>query len=490
MALIKVEHLTFGYNNENIFEDVNLNIDTNWKLGFTGRNGRGKTTFMNLLLGKYEYSGKIISDIEFEYFPYEVSEKSDLVINIAKSICCDIQDWQLNKEFAQLSLNEDTLYRVFNTLSNGEQTKVLLAILFLKGNKFLLIDEPTNYLDLEARFIVSEYLKKKKGFILISHDRLFLDNTVEYILAINKSNIEIQKGNFSSWYLNKKQQDNYEISSNIKLKKEIKRLSSASKQKENWSDKVERSKYRTTNSGGSLDKGYIGHKSAKMMKLAKNIENRRDNLIDEKRSLLKNIEESEDLKMFPIAYHSNKLLEFENVSISYDGKVICNKISFSVYNKDRILISGKNGSGKSSILKLVLGLNNNYEGNIIKNPNLKISYIEQNTDNLQGTLKEYIINNNINEVLFKTILRKLDLKANDFDTKINEYSQGMKKKILIAKSLCEEANLYIWDEPLNYIDVISRIQIENVILEYKPTMIFVEHDKSFCEKIATKTIAL
>ena len=484
MALIKVEHLIFGFDEINLFNDVNLNIDTNWKLGLIGRNGKGKTTFFKLLLGKYEYQGKIISDNNFEYFPYSV-DKNELVINIAYQICPNIYEWQLIKEFNLLKLKDDILYCYFSNLSNGEQTKILLALLFLKENNFLLIDEPTNYLDLEGRKIVSQYLNAKSGFILISHDREFLDNTIDHVLAINKNNIELVKGNFSSWYYNKELQDNYEIDKNNKLKKEIKRLQDTAKQKANWSDKIEKTKYGNSH----VDKGYIGHKSAKMMQLAKNLENRQIKLINDKKSLLQNIEEISDLKMFPLNYHNQVLLRIENLNLNYNKEIFTN-LNFTVESKERILIKGLNGSGKSSLLKIIVGHLDNYKGKLIKNENLKISYIPQSTDFLEGTLTKFISENNIDETLFKTILIKLGFQRLDFLKPIDNYSMGMKKKILLAKSLSEQAHLYIWDEPLNYIDVISRIQIEKVILGYQPTMIFVEHDQKFCDNVATKIIEI
>ena len=184
------------------------------------------------------------------------------------------------KEVSLLDIDDDVLYRQFNTLSKGEQTKALLAAMFLKENSFLLIDEPTNHLDAEGRKKLSSYLAKKKGFILISHDRAFLDNCIDHILAINKTNIEIQRGNFSSWWRNKELQDSFELSENEKLKKDIYRLSSSAKRTTRWSDSVESSKHGTTNSGSKLDKGYVGHKAAKMMKRAKNIESRQQDMID------------------------------------------------------------------------------------------------------------------------------------------------------------------------------------------------------------------
>ena len=202
MSMIKVSNLTFNYDNHpvNIFEDVSFIIDTNWKLGFVGRNGKGKTTFLNLLLGKYEYSGSIIADVAFDYFPFEVPNKKLNSYEIAEKYCNNYEQWKFEREVSLLDMNDEILNRPFDTLSKGEQTKVLLAILFLKENNFLLIDEPTNHLDIEARKAVSNYLNKKKGFILVSHDKIFLDNCVDHILAINRNDIKIEKGNFSSWY--------------------------------------------------------------------------------------------------------------------------------------------------------------------------------------------------------------------------------------------------------------------------------------------------
>ncbi|WP_278382387.1 ATP-binding cassette domain-containing protein, partial [Clostridium tyrobutyricum] len=284
MSLINVTNLTFGYDGsyDNIFENVSFQLDSDWKLGFTGRNGRGKTTFLNLLLGKYEYKGNISANVDFEYFPFKVENKENITLDVIGDILPNYIHWKLMRELSLLEVSEDVLYRPFHLLSNGEQTKVMLAVLFLKENSFLLIDEPTNHLDIKARKIVGDYLNTKKGFILVSHDRNFLDNCVDHILSINKTNIEVQKGNFSSWLENKKRQDDFEIAENAKLKKDISRLSKSIRQTDTWSGKVEKTKHGTKNSGSKVDKGYIGHKSAKMMKRSKTIEKRQQSAFDKK----------------------------------------------------------------------------------------------------------------------------------------------------------------------------------------------------------------
>lgn len=492
MSLIKVTNLTFAYDGsyDNIFEDVSFQIDTDWKLGFTGRNGRGKTTFMNLLQGKYEYSGHISGDVGFEYFPFQIKNPEYLTLDVVSEIFPDYVNWELMRELNLLKVSEDVLYRPFESLSNGEQTKVMLATLFLKENRFLLIDEPTNHLDMEGRKIVSDYLAGKSGFILVSHDRAFLDNCVDHILSINKMNIEIQKGNFSDWWENKQLQDNYELADNDKLKKDIKRLSEAAKRTNNWSHEVEKTKNGTRNSGSKVDKGYVGHKAAKMMKRSKSMEQRQQSAIDEKSKLLKNIETAESLKITQLTFHNSRLAQLERVSIFYGEKAVCEDISFTIEQGERIALSGKNGSGKSSIMKLICGEEISYTGTLRIGSQLKISYVNQDTSHLQGNLTDYARSEGIDESLFKAILRKLDFSRIQFEKDMAAFSGGQKKKVLIARSLCEQAHLLVWDEPLNFIDVISRMQIEVLLLQYAPTILFVEHDREFCDRIATKIVEL
>ncbi|HIW34161.1 MAG TPA: ATP-binding cassette domain-containing protein, partial [Candidatus Paenibacillus intestinavium] len=308
--------------------------------------------------------------------------------------------------------------------------------------------------------------------------------------SVNKTNIEIQKGNFSSWWENKSRQDNFELAENEKLRRDINRLSQSAKRTGDWSHEVEKTKNGTRNSGSKLDKGYVGHKAAKMMKRSKSIEQRQHSAIEEKSKLLKNIENSENLELSHLTFHKHRLAELDHVSIYYDEKLVCSDISFTIEQGERIALSGINGSGKSSIIKLMCGEDIHYTGNLKKDNQLKISYVSQDTSHLKGNLSNFAADNGIDESIFKAMLRKLDFSRLQFEKDISTFSGGQKKKVLIAKSISEQAHLLVWDEPLNFIDVISRMQIESLLLEYAPTILFVEHDREFCENVATKNIAL
>lgn len=486
MSMIRVEHLTFSYPSsyDNIFEDVTFQLDTDWKLGFVGRNGRGKTTFLRLLQGEYAYSGKIHSPVRFDYFPYSVSDKSALTGDILRAVSPQAEEWELLRELSYLAVDAEVLSRPFETLSNGEQTKVLLASLFLREGNFLLIDEPTNHLDLAAREMVSAYLRRKKGFILVSHDRRFLDGCVDHILSLNRASIDVQSGNFSSWMRNFERQQEYELAQNEKLQKDMKRLQQAARRTAAWSDRAE------TEKTGAYDKGYIGHKAAKVMKRAKAIEARQQQAIEQKAELLKDRETAEPLKLSPLRHHADTLAAFSEVAVRYGEKQVCEPVSFPVRQGDRIVLSGRNGSGKSSLLKLLLGQPIEHTGSLSVASGLVISYVPQDTSHLRGDLSAFAEAEHIDESLFKAILRKMDFERVQFEKDMADLSGGQKKKVLLAKSLCEQAHLYVWDEPLNFIDIYSRMQIERLLREFAPTMVFVEHDGAFRDAIATKTVFL
>ena len=486
MSMIRVENLTFYYPSsfDPVFENANFQIDTEWNLGLIGRNGRGKTTLLKILLGEYEYSGRIVSSVLFDYFPFPVSDKTQMTDDILTEICPNVPRWELMRELSYLKVEEDVLWRPFETLSNGEQTKVLLAALFLKEGNFLLIDEPTNHLDIRARRQLADYLKRKKGYLLVSHDRYLLDECTDHILSLNRTDIEVQSGNFSSWMENFERQQKFERNQNERLRKDIRRLKESARQSEGWSNQVEASKI------GAADKGYVGHKAAKMMKRSKAAQARQEKALIEKSKLLKNEESVDLLKMNPLSYHSNTLVSFSDTAIIYDQKQICDPVTFKVEQGERVIIDGKNGSGKSSLLKVLLNYPIEHTGKVETGSGVIISYVPQDTSDLEGTLTEFANQHKVEESLFKTVLRKMDFERIQFEKNMREFSEGQKKKVLLAKSLCESAHLYVWDEPLNYMDVYSRMQIEQLILHFSPTMLLVEHDVIFGDRVATRRVRI
>ncbi len=506
MAQIRVNNLTFYYEGsfDNIFENISFSIDTNWKLGFIGRNGKGKTTFLNLLLGKYVYTGSIDTTATFDYFPYQVDEQQMQLpaAEFMEELKDGCEPWRVICELAGLGEDAEILYRPFRTLSPGERTKVLLAILFSGENEFLLIDEPTNHLDREAREIVKRYLVLKKGFILVSHDRDLLDACIDHCLVLNRSSIEVQSGNFSVWWENKQRKDRFAIAENEKHQKEIQTLKQAAARASEWADQNERTKIGfdpIKEHDRSRDtRSYIGAKTKKMQRKVKQMERRIGREIEEKEGLLQDLETSVDLKLVQLSHHKNTLVRIKDYGLSYGDYPVFKGLTFTVDQGERIALSGKNGSGKSSLINMILQksilhdheMEINEEGLCETASGLVISYVGQDASGLKGDIETYCREHGLDKSLFCAILRQLDFERVQFLKNMEDYSEGQKKKILLATSLLTPAHLYIWDEPLNYIDVFSRMQIEKLLLEYQPTMLFVEHDVRFSEKIATKTVEL
>lgn len=369
----------------------------------------------------------------------------------------------------------------------------MLVGLFLRRNSFLLIDEPTDHLDSNGRRILGQYMSRKKGFIIVSHDRMLLDECTDHILSIDRCGISLQKGNYSDWQRSKDMQDSFEFAMNEKLKKDIKHLEAAARRTAEWSDKAERAKIGfdpVKVEKSTSRRPYEAAKAKKIMSRSTAISERREKAVREKSGLLKNIEQTAELKLMPLEFHSRRLLQLEKISLSYGGRIVCSGVDLTVMQGERIALTGGNGCGKSSILRLVNGENIEHSGLVVRNGQLKISYVPQKSDHLHGSLREYAELLGIEVSLFFAVLRKLGFSRELFERNMASFSAGQKKKVLIAGSLCERAHLYIWDEPLNYIDIISRIQIEKLILESRPTIIFVEHDEAFRKKIADKVIEI
>ena len=508
MAQISVNNMTFSYEGsfDNIFENVSFSIDTDWKLGFIGRNGKGKTTFLNLLLGKYQYSGTINTSTVFDYFPYSVTEEQMQLpaAEFMDEIKYRCELWRVVCELEQLRESAEILYRPFQTLSPGERTKILLAILFSGENDFLLIDEPTNHLDQQSRENVKEYLASKKGFILVSHDRDLLDACVDHVLVLNRQTIEVQNGNFSSWWENKQRKDQFVKAENEKHLKEIGKLKQASMRVAQWADKNESTKIGfdpIKEHDRSLDtRAYIGAKTKKMQSRVMQMEKRIDREIEEKEGLLVDLENPVDLKIMPLIHHKERLINIRDYSLRYQDahKEVFTDLTFTLSRGERIAVHGENGCGKSTLLKMILQkagastekLPVTESGTCETAAGMVISYINQDTSMLRGSITEFCRERNLEESLFCAVLRQLDMERVQFLKNMEDYSEGQKKKVLIAASMLIPAHLYIWDEPLNYIDVFSRMQIEKLLLNYQPTMLFVEHDVRFRERIATRTVEL
>lgn len=486
MALINIKNLTFGYDGSDkiLFDDVSIGIDTTWKLGLSGRNGRGKTTFLQILRGEIPYSGTITGVPQTVMFPSEELP--------------DVEDWMIRKELNLLGTDPDIMYRPMEMLSGGERTKLMLAGLFAADGAYPLIDEPTNHLDRQGREKVARYLRTKEGFILISHDRNFMDMCTDHTMVITKTGIEITASTFSVWWDNNEQRMENEKSRNDQLRKEMSSIEAAMKKNEKWSAKAETSKNRAKASSKVAEdhfrRAYEGEKARKLMSLAKNLEQRNERKLEEKQGLLKDLEKSEKLKIQGTEHHNRTPIILNGVTLSRYGVPVRSGISLTVGRGEKISLQGPNGCGKSTLIKWLTGKGEEEgitaEGDIYIAPGLTISYVGQDTSSLKGTLYENAVDRGADKTQFSTILVKMGFTKEMLYRDVSALSLGQKKLVMIAISLCQKADLYVWDEPLNYIDIYLRKEIERLVKESGITLLFVEHDRSFSDNIADREVVL
>lgn len=500
MSILEINNLSFSFDNQEriLFDNTSFRLDTDWKLGLVGRNGRGKTTLLKILREELDFQGGITKskDISFSYFPEKIADKEMIAIEALQAIT-DIELWRLEKELRQLEMAPELLWVPFRQLSGGEQTKVLLAFSFLNETDFPLIDEPTNHLDIVSRKIVADYLKKKnQGFIVVSHDTYFLDEVIDHVMALEKHRITIHKGNYRVFEEEKQLRDNLELMQNEKLKKEITRLRKTAREKELWSQSREGDKFNKRK--GFIDsdergknRGAIGADAARTMKRAKAIEKRAQDKVTEKEGLLKDIERIAGLSInYQPSIHKH-LIKAEDIQFGYDQKPLTKAASFEVNQGDIVAFVGPNGVGKSTLLALLKGDQSLLlSGELHFFHDFVTSFVDQDFTKNTGSITDFSKNNKLELEYMLNNLKKLGLERDVFQTNIEKMSMGQRKKVEMAKSLVTDSQIYYWDEPLNYLDTYNQDQLTALIQETRPTMIIVDHNLDFLRKIDAKLIML
>lgn len=494
MSYIQIEHLAFSYPDslKPIFSDLSFHVDSDWKLGLVGRNGTGKTTFLNLLRGELKPEGKIVANLPFRYFPHPVQDYGKFAYEIAAEAAPDAEFWQIQREAHLLDLNDELLYRPFCTLSGGERTRLLLAASFA-GDGYPLLDEPTDHLDRDARALLAEYLAGKKGYLVVSHDRAFLNACCDHILSFGQAGAEIVKGNYGVWREERDKTERANESEKERLEKERRRLAAASKRTAAWAEKAEGKKYNGDAKDGKraavTDRGFLGAKAAKLQKRAKISAARTDNAERKIKELLTGFEEKSDIVLSPADYHKNEILCLKDITVKFGERTLFSHFDLSLSAGERVAVVGANGTGKSTLFKLIAGEFCDFTGERNISPRLVISYIPQIVAP-SGTLSDFARECGVWESYFMALLSKIGFDARDFTRDMQLFSEGQKKKALIARCLAQRAHLYLLDEPLNYLDVTAREQFEKALISSGATVLFAEHDEAFLQAVATRKLRL
>ena len=461
--VITFDNVSFRYTEKYLLDKVSFSITDKEKIGIVGVNGSGKTTLLNLILQqeKPQFGNIYMSgNMKISYLPQTPKFAENIsIFNIIKqeeTKDFPIEDYQIKTILNKLKLFNHDIYT--NNLSGGEKKRLALAKCLLTPSDLLILDEPTNHLDQDMIIWLETYLKKwKKGLLMVTHDRYFLENVCEKMLEVDDGNVFIYEANYSK-FLELKQQ-RLEI-----LMHEIQKHKSIYKHELAWMRRGAQA--RTTKSKSRIER------------------------FEELAS--KKFKESKTFEFSSIkTYLGKKLIEIKNGSKSFTEKTLFKDFSFKLNRYDRIGIVGPNGCGKSTLFKIIMGLENLDNGELELGETLRIGYFSQHLElsNENMTLIDYIKEeSNAIETVEGIITAKDILEMFLFtDEKIyglvKLLSGGEKRRLQLIRVLMKNPNILIFDEPTNDLDLQTLEILENYLEDYFGPVLVVSHDRYFLDKI-------
>ncbi|UZQ50252.1 ribosomal protection-like ABC-F family protein [Clostridium kluyveri] len=469
MLILEARNLKKYYGDRLILSFKNLKIESGDKIGVVGRNGAGKSTLLNILAGNAkEDEGIIYRHCSIAYIKQFSNE--DITA-----------DGKILKEFkVDKKIDKDNV-------SGGEYTKLNIAAALSKEGELLLADEPTSNLDYDGIKLLQKKLSNIETFMLISHDRDFMDSLCNKIIEIENGKLVFYEGNYSS-YIKQKARERKSIQNEYtQYISEKSRLQKAITGRENKSKSMKKAPKRMGNSEARLHKRETYEKRKKVEGAAKTMKTRLEKLeVKEKPDKIPEVKFDFSLTDPP---RNKVVISGNKICFSYDSNVILNNTDFKIYNGSKIALVGNNGSGKTTLLNLI----NNHFNPIYAVPKAVIGYFCQRFENLDynKTLIENVMEDSIqSESSVRTILARLLFFGDDVYKKVCVLSGGERIKVSFAKLFVSKANVLLLDEPTNYLDMQSIEALENIIKTYEGTVLFVSHDNKFINSVADSLMLL
>lgn len=486
---IYFKELCKSYLDQKVFENLQGSINEGDKIGIVGINGVGKSTLMKIIANKEKFDSGLVRreplNIKIKYAMQDICESQNkLVSEILSNNKLNLEPKKLLNE---LGLKEKILNMKFKSLSGGEKTKIKLIKALSGDFDFLLLDEPTNHLDMKTCEWLEGYLKGlNKTIAIISHDRYFLDNVVSKVWELTDKGLQVYEGNYTD-YVNQK---------DIEVKTQNRKY-------ENQQDKMEKLEKtieeRTAwfnsahNAAGQND--FYRAKSKKQMSIVRSKKRELEKL---KKNAINKPKKDVAAAFNIINKNTNNiktakyLIKVNNLSKKFEEKLILKNETFEVERGDKIALIGDNGTGKSTLIKMIMGLDKVYDGEINVNPSVKIGYLSQEFEDMvhDNTILEEVLKIGVTKNDARLLLACLMFRGEDVFKKINDLSLGERSRVAFAKLILSGAQLLILDEPTNYMDIISCEKIEEVMMEYQGTILVVSHDRYFIKKVANKIFEL
>ena len=512
MIEIGVNNLCKMYGADKIFENITFDVKTKDKIALIGRNGTGKTTLMKILAGFEDYTGHVhrrkgltvgyleqipnyedessVIDIlnkafenvheiklQMEYLEKSFEFLSEEELNLAVKKYGEMHDlyemWggynideKINKIMNGLEINEEMQKRKFNLLSGGEKTRVILGKILLEEPELLLLDEPSNHLDIKSVEWLEEYLNSYEGtIVIVSHDRYFLDRVANKIIALESDGVQVYYGNYTKYATEKE----------LRFLQAMKEYENQQKKIKKMEEQIQR--YRIWGEMRDSDKMY--RRAKELEKRLEKIELIKKPIVDKKAA---------DFNIKGVARTGKEVITVDNISKRFGLKRLFGNLSFTLYYKDSMCILGENGTGKSTILRIILNEISNDQGSVKLGSNVKIGYLPQEVsfDREDVSIVDYFSYHygiSISEA--RRELAKILFTGEDVFKHINTLSGGEKSRLKLGMLIYENVNTLILDEPTNHLDIESREILEENLINYDGTILFVSHDRYFVDKIAT-----
>ena len=513
MAFVQFSQVSLAFGDRDILKNVTINLQTGSKVALTGANGAGKSTLIKVLAGLVppdSGSRAVQKECRIAYLPqsglthhgctlreeadkafefgYELQRRideiggqlergegnTDSLVTQQAELIQKLEDsgWHrreaaaesvlLGLGFARTDFDRDTA-----EFSGGWQMRIALAKALMQGPDILLLDEPTNYLDIEARSWLEGFLQNfKGGFLLVSHDRYFLDVTINEVYELFNGDLKRYPGNFS----------HYEKVREV----ELKTLIAAYEQQQEEINKLEDFIRRF---------GYKATKAAQAQEYQKKLEK------------MERIEIPESLKKihfsFPPAPHSGRLVfRMNGITKSYDGSHnVLDNLELTLENGERLVVAGRNGAGKSTLLRIIAGEDKDFSGETIPGAGVQIGYFSQdNAETIRGkeTIIDYLEDRAPLELIpkLRDMLGAFLFRGDDVYKSLDVLSGGEKSRIALLQLLLSPVNLLVLDEPTNHLDIHSKDVLLTALRDFGGTVIFVSHDRAFIEQLATRVLEL